>query len=84
MKSVTMSEVVRAPDYARVPLPRQSWRALAVLALGLGCGLAAIMYAMHLYKPAVPLAYIVIPALVGGLLPVYAHLARVLRGPHPY
>lgn len=72
MKSVTMSEVVRATDRARLPFPTQSWRELAALALGLGSGLLAIMYAVHLLDPGAPLAYIVIPALVGGLLPVFA------------
>lgn len=72
MKSVTMSEVVRAPDRARPPLQVKSWRELISLALGLGSGLVAIMYAVHLLNPDAPLAYIVIPALVGGLLPVFA------------
>jgi hypothetical protein len=72
MKSVSMSEVVRAPDRARLALRTQSWRDPAALVLGLGSGLAAIMYAVYLLDPEAPLAYIVLPALVGGLLPVFA------------
>jgi hypothetical protein len=72
MKSVTMSEVVRAPDRARLLLPTQSTAELIILGVVLASGLIAIMYAVHLLDPEAPLAYIVIPALVGGLLPVFA------------
>ncbi|HEX9173870.1 MAG TPA: hypothetical protein VF861_14555 [Telluria sp.] len=72
MKSVTMSEVVRASERTHHAFPTHSWREIATLALGLGSGLVAIMYAVHLLAPESPLAYIVIPALVGGLLPVFA------------
>jgi hypothetical protein len=74
MKSVTMSEVVRAHDRARLLFPIQSWRQFGALAATLALGLPAIMFAVHLLDPAAPLAYIVIPVLLGGLLPVFAVL----------
>jgi hypothetical protein len=74
MKSVTMSEVVRAHDRARLLFPIQSWRQLGALAVTLALGLPAIMFAVHQLDPAAPFAYIVIPVLAGGLLPVFAVL----------
>jgi hypothetical protein len=74
MKSVSMSEVVRAHDRARLLFPIQSWRQFGALAATLALGLPAIMFAVHLLDPAAPLAYIVIPVLLGGLLPVFAVL----------
>jgi hypothetical protein len=74
MESVTLSEVVHAHDRARLLFPIQSWRQLGALALTLALGLPAIMFAAHLLAPATPLAYIVIPVLAGGLLPVLAAL----------
>ena len=70
MKSVTFSDIERVQDRAR-RLPRlQSLRRLATLALLLALGLPALMVAFHLLDPTAPLGYIVVPVLVGGLLPV--------------
>jgi hypothetical protein len=74
MKSVTMSEIVRAHDRARLLFPIQSWRQFAAFAATLALGLPAIMVGVHLLDPAAPLAYIVIPVLLGGLLPAFAVL----------
>jgi hypothetical protein len=74
MKSVTISEVVRAHNRSRLLFPIQSWRQLASLATTLALGLPAIMLMFHLIDPATPLACIVIPVLAGGLLPVFAAL----------
>jgi hypothetical protein len=74
MKSVSMSEVVRAHDRARLLFPIQSWRQFGGLAATLALGLPAIMFAVHLLNPAAPLAYIVIPVLLGGVLPLAAAL----------
>jgi hypothetical protein len=74
MKSVSMSEVVRVHDRARLLFPIQSWRQFSAFAATLALGLPAIMFTVHLLDPAAPLAYIVIPVLLGGLLPVFAVL----------
>jgi len=69
MKSVTFSDIERVQDRAR-RLPRlQSLRRLATLALLLALGLPALMVAFHLLDPTAPLGYIVVPVLLGGLLP---------------
>jgi hypothetical protein len=70
MKSVTFSDIERVQGGVR-SLPRQSvMRRLGALALLLALGLAALMIAFHLLDPTAPLGYIVVPVLLGGLLPV--------------
>ncbi|WP_296942255.1 hypothetical protein [uncultured Massilia sp.] len=76
MKSVTFSDIQHIQERARrlpaaLPAPR-----LAALALTLALGLGALATVVHLGAPATPLGYIVLPLLLGGLLP----LARVLPG----
>lgn len=76
MKSVTFSEIERIGQTARplsIALPGQ---ALAMLALSLVLGLSVLATALHLLDPDAPLSYIVVPVLLGGLLPV----ARALPG----
>jgi predicted MFS family arabinose efflux permease len=85
---VTVSAIVRLRGGARFPL--QSWRQTRRLALVLPLGLAAIMLAFHFLDPQAPAAYIVLPVLAGGLLPlmlpptgrfeVATHDARALAG----
>jgi hypothetical protein len=72
MKSVTFSEVVRANDRSRLLNPVRSWRQLALFGVTLAIGLSLLMLVLHLVKPATPLAWIVLPVLAGGLLPVFA------------
>ena len=60
MKNVTLSAVVR--NRAR----RQLCRYLLTLSLGL----PAIALLMHLLDPGAPLAFIVVPVVAGGVLPV--------------
>lgn len=70
MKSVTLSEIVRVrerPYFLRRPA---TWRQLFPWALTMAVGLPLLMLALHLIDPETPLPFIVLPALVGGLLPV--------------
>lgn len=70
MKSVTFSDIERAHAQARFPSILLSKRGLATAAMTLALGLPALMIAFHLLDPTAPLAYIVIPVLLGGLLPM--------------
>ena len=72
MKSVTFSEVVRADERARLLNPVRPSRQLALFGVTLASGLSLLMLVLHLVKPDTPLAYIVLPALAGGLVPVFA------------
>lgn len=71
MKSVSFSEVVYANDIVRTrhaATPGRLWP----FWLFLGGGLLAIVLLMRLADPGAPLAWIALPALAGGLLPVWA------------
>ena len=70
MKSVTFSDIERVPELARHPAVRVSPQRALLLGLTLALGLPAMMFAFHLLDPAAPLAYIVLPILAGGLLPM--------------
>lgn len=72
MKSVTFSDIERVPELAR-PAVLASKQRILLLGLTLALGLTAMMFAFHLFDPAAPLAYIVLPVLAGGLLPM-AHM----------
>jgi hypothetical protein len=74
MKSVIMSQVVRAHEPVRFLCPIQSWRQLISLALVLAVGLPLIIALMRALDPSAPLAYIVIPALAGATIPMVAAL----------
>ncbi|MDQ2989256.1 MAG: hypothetical protein M3R60_09160 [Pseudomonadota bacterium] len=74
MKSVSLSEVVRAHDSFRFLCPIQSWSQLISLALTLAVGLTCIVMLFMAIDPTAPLAYIVVPVLLGGLAPVFAAL----------
>ncbi|MFL6672774.1 MAG: hypothetical protein ACJ8LG_05710 [Massilia sp.] len=69
MFTVTITDIVRLRHRSRFPI--QSWRQLRRLAVTLALGLPALMLAFHLLDPAAPLAYVVAPVLVGGLLPLF-------------
>ena len=70
MKSVTFSDIERVQGRSRILPSLQSIQRLATLALPLALGLPALMIAFHLVDPTAPLGYIVLPVLLGGLLPV--------------
>jgi hypothetical protein len=75
MKSVTFSDIERAPEQAhRRPTPLGSPPRAALLGLMLAVGLPALMFAFHVFDPRAPLAYIVLPILAGGLLPMAAQM----------
>lgn len=74
MKSVSLSQVVRSHDSFRFLRPIQSWRQLLSLALALAAGLSCIALLFMAFDPGAPVAYIVVPVLLGGLAPVFAAL----------
>lgn len=74
MKSVTLSQVVRAHDPYRFLFPIQSWSQLISLCVVLAIGLPLIVMALRLLDPSAPLAYIVLPALAGATAPLFAAL----------
>ncbi|MES2758350.1 MAG: hypothetical protein V4693_13330 [Pseudomonadota bacterium] len=74
MKSVSMSQVVRAHDPIRFLCPIQSWRQLLSLGFTLVVGLTFIAMVCMAIDPSAPVAYILVPVLVGGLAPVFAAL----------
>lgn len=74
MKSVTLSQVVRAHDPYRFLCPIQSWSQFMSLTVTLAIGLPLIAMLFMLLDPTAPLAYIIIPVAVGGLAPVFAAL----------
>jgi hypothetical protein len=74
MKSVTMSHVVRSHDSYRYLCPIQSWSQFVSLALTLTVGLALIAMLFAALDPGAPIAYVVVPVLLGGMAPVFAVL----------
>lgn len=74
MKSVSMSQVVRAHDAIRFLCPIQSWSQLLSLGFTLVVGLTFIAMVCMAIDPTAPVAYIAVPVLVGGLAPVFAAL----------
>jgi len=70
MKSVTFSDIERVPEQARLPSPLGSPQRVAMLVLTLALGLPALMFIFKQVDPGAPLAYIVVPVLAGGLLPM--------------
>jgi hypothetical protein len=76
MKSVTLSDIERVQGRPRSLPSLQSIQGLVMFTLLLALGLPALMIAFHLLDPTAPLGYIVVPVLLGGLLP----MSRVLPG----
>lgn len=74
MKSVSLSQVVRSQPAHRLARPLQSWRQLAALALTLASGLTLIAVLLMVLAPATPAAWIVLPVLLGGTLPLFGTL----------
>jgi hypothetical protein len=70
MKSVTFSDIERVPEQARRRSPLGVPQGMVLLAVTMVLGLSALMFAFHVFDPSAPLAYIVLPVLAGGLLPV--------------
>jgi hypothetical protein len=70
MRNVTFSDIARI----RHPAGRQGAdvgaQRVAALAVTMVLGLPVLGFAVHLAAPATPLAYIVLPGLAGGLLPL--------------
>jgi hypothetical protein len=77
MKSVTFSDI----EPIRYQAPRPSVRAqrLAPLVLALVLGWSALAFGLHLVEPATPLGYIVLPVMLGGLLPLLRELPGHLQ-----
>ena len=74
MKSVTLTPVVRSHDPFRFLFPIQSWSQLRSLTVTLMVGLPLIALLFMMLDPTAPLAYIIVPVTIGGLLPVFAAL----------
>ena len=74
MKSVSLSQVVRSHDSYRFFCPIRSWSQFLSLALAMTVGLACISLLFMAIDPGAPVAYVVVPVLLGGLAPVFAAL----------
>lgn len=71
MKSVTFSEIVRIQQQPGFLRQVQTWRQSLPWALTLLAGLPLLVGVLHLIDPDTPLTYIVLPALIGAVLPVW-------------
>ena len=74
MKSVSLTQVVRSHDSYRYLCPIQSWGQFLSLALTLTIGLGFIAMLFMAFDPTAPVAYVVVPVLLGGMAPVFAAL----------
>ena len=74
MKSVSLSQVVRSNECYRALGPVQSWRDTLSLALTLVIGLTLIAALFMAYDPSTPVGFILVPVLLGGMVPVFAAL----------
>lgn len=70
MKSVTFSEIVRIQERPGFLRRIDTWRQSLPWALTLLAGLPLLTLVLHLIDPDAPLAYLILPAIVGGVLPV--------------
>ena len=77
MKSVTFSEIERVRKGPHHLVPTDPAQRLVLLMLSMVLGLPALVVAFHLIDPTAPLGYIVVPVLMGALLPT---AARTLPG----
>jgi hypothetical protein len=76
MKSVRFSDIEHVRNGRQRPPASFSLERLTVVVLTLGLGLPILILLLHRATPNTPLGYIVLPVLLGGLLP----LSRVLQG----
>jgi hypothetical protein len=74
MKNVTLSQLVRAHQPSRFLCPVQSWGQLLCFSLTLAIGLAVIAVVLKLLDPSAPLAFILVPAIIGGSASMFAVL----------
>lgn len=72
MKSVSLSQVVRSQQPSGLASPVQSWRELTALGLTLSAGLVLIALCLMALDPGAPAAWIIVPVLLGGSLPLFA------------
>ncbi|MVW61419.1 hypothetical protein GPY61_15925 [Massilia sp. NEAU-DD11] len=72
MKSVTFSEIERVRKGPHRPTSLAPAQRRTILLLSMVLGLPALTFAFHLVDPTAPLGYIVVPVLLGGLLPAIA------------
>lgn len=72
MKSVSFSEVIYAHEVAPWLSPAKPRRRLAGFAVVMVLGLAGLVVLFHALDPGTPLAFIVVPVLAGGILPLLA------------
>jgi hypothetical protein len=72
MKSVTFSDIERVRKGPHRPTSLAPAQRQAILLLSMVLGLPALAFAFHLVDPTAPLGYIVLPVLLGGLLPAIA------------
>ena len=70
MSSVTFSEIERVQDCPGFLQRIETWRQSLPWALTLLAGLPLLVLALHLIDPDTPMPYLVVPAVIGGLLPV--------------
>ena len=78
MKSVTFSEIERVRNGPhRSAAPSFPAQRVVLLSLCLVLGLPALVLSFHVIDPTAPLGYIIVPVLLGGLLPT---VARTLPG----
>jgi hypothetical protein len=77
MKSVTFSEIERVRKGPHRTVSIDSAQRPMLLLMSMVLGLPALVIAFHLIDPTAPLGYIVVPVLLGGLLPT---VARTLPG----
>jgi len=70
MNSVTFSEIERVRDRPGFLQRIETWRQSLPWALTLLAGLPLLVLALHLIDPDTPMPYLVVPAVIGGLLPV--------------
>jgi hypothetical protein len=77
MKSVTFSEIERVRKGPHRPVSIDAAQRPMLVVMSMVLGLPALVIAFHLVDPTAPLGYIVVPVLLGGLLPA---VARTLPG----
>jgi len=70
MKSVTFSEIVRVRERPGFLRRIDTWRQSLPWALTLLGGLPVLVLVLHLIDPDTPLPYLVLPVILGGMLPI--------------